>query len=524
MAGIDINSSDIKHITKLEKKATDRESMRAQQKKTSDDFIKMMITKFKHRDPLGSEDPNQITETLTMITQTNAMLSVESSIAEMLRIQEEFSLNSAKDLLGAEVSFDEGTKELNSQTSSYDYEIKLNKDEDLADSKIIANINIKNEKGVVIFSDQALANPGLNKFIWNGKDKDGRSAKLQQKYTIDIEASYEKIDDSGKIINQPVYASTNISGKVSSVEMFQGKPKLKINGKLIDMQKVTKISDNKEVDLSKYISYVGKEATLSGDKKIVVNGIKLEDSVVKIISSHGLFNVKDIIQIEDNKSEIFLMNQANDYIGKEVMIDNYDIICFDEKADNAISFKLTDPGQQNVYQELQLEIFDMDHNSVAKIVKDVSEINYISQSNIPKIDELRPEDQEIIRSQVQDDQIDAHIKDEYLAGRLFKADYYSKDAKEQERIKLANQGINVILFSSLNQGENKLITGSNYRYNIEVKKLNIATRESETIQLKNENSLRVENAIWENGDVKLTLSNGIVVLPKDLSSVKMSSR
>jgi flagellar basal-body rod modification protein FlgD len=95
-----------------------------------------------------------------------------------------------------------------------------------------ATITIKDANGQTAFTGTFAMNPGDQAFTWDGKGNDGRSWPPGN-YTMTATAT----DASGQV----TALSTEIQGRVDSVDLTKNPPLLSINGQTYTMDKIKRV-------------------------------------------------------------------------------------------------------------------------------------------------------------------------------------------------------------------------------------------------------------------------------------------
>ncbi len=218
---------------------TNGNPMTADAQKTlgKDDFLKLLITKLTHQDPLNPMDDEAFVAQLAQFSSLEQLQNVNNSLEESLNwdyLQMQTINNTmATGLIGREVKasysgvyLDASNQPTISFTSS-EYAQKV-------------NVQISDSSGAVIrtLTDDEVP-PGANRIVWDGLDQNGKRM-TEGYYTIEVSA----INADGEVFTP----STFLQGRVNGIVYREGAAYLQVDGLEIPLSEINSITEYVEGD------------------------------------------------------------------------------------------------------------------------------------------------------------------------------------------------------------------------------------------------------------------------------------
>ncbi len=176
------------------------------------EFLTLLTTQLKAQNPLNPLDTNQFTQQLVMFAQVEQQLNANDSLSTLVSLQQSNQATQALGFVGQTVTLNGSTSQLSKGSAAWSLQ---------SPSAASASINITNSTGQTVFSGKVAVNKGANSFSWNGKGNDG-TPWPDGAYTIHVTAK-----DSS---SNTVAVSTQIVGTVTSVDLTNSPPLLKVGG------------------------------------------------------------------------------------------------------------------------------------------------------------------------------------------------------------------------------------------------------------------------------------------------------
>jgi flagellar basal-body rod modification protein FlgD len=209
----------------------------AQRTLGKDDFLKLLITKLTHQDPLSPMDDEAFVAQLAQFSSLEQLQNVNNSLEESLNwdyLQMQTINNTmATGLIGREVKASYSGVYLDANNrptisfSSSEYAQKV-------------NVQICDSTGAVIrtLADSEVP-PGANRIVWDGLDQNGQRMG-EGYYTIKVSA----VNAAGETFTP----STFLQGKVNGITYRDGAAFLQVDGMEIPLSEINSITEYTEED------------------------------------------------------------------------------------------------------------------------------------------------------------------------------------------------------------------------------------------------------------------------------------
>ena len=186
-----------------------------------DTFLQLLTTQLQNQNPLDPLDTNQFTQQLVQFSGVEQQLKTNDYLATLVDASASSRAVAAGGYLGANVTADGSTTTLADGKASWSLS--------LTKPATKATINIVNSSGETVFSTTQAMAAGTSTFSWDGRTTDG-SELTGGDFTIKIDAK-----DAG---GQPVTVSSELSGRVDSIDLTGSEPVLKIGSISVPLSKV----------------------------------------------------------------------------------------------------------------------------------------------------------------------------------------------------------------------------------------------------------------------------------------------
>jgi flagellar basal-body rod modification protein FlgD len=189
-----------------------------------DTFLNLLVSQLKHQDPLKPLDTNEFTQQLVQYASVEQQLQANENLEALQKLAAAQAALSAVGYLGARVSTSGAQTSLQNGQASWTYRI----DGDAPTAKI----TIRNEAGATVYSRSTNLQSGRRAFTWDGGLSTGGKAP-DGRYTITIEAQ----DSDGKAVQ----VSTEVTGRVQSVDLSGTEPMLMVNESAVPLSSVREV-------------------------------------------------------------------------------------------------------------------------------------------------------------------------------------------------------------------------------------------------------------------------------------------
>jgi flagellar basal-body rod modification protein FlgD len=186
-------------------------------------FLQLLTTQLQNQNPLDPLDTNQFTQQLVQFAQVEQQINMNTSLTQLIALQQTAQMTQAIGLLGSTVTVDGATAKLSGGSASWTFS---------PDKTGTATINIKDSTGQTVYSTSQTVSPGEQSFTWDGKNNSG-APQPDGKYTISVSLR----DTNG----QTVALSTEHSGVVESVDMTKTPPTLSIDGQTYTLDQIRQV-------------------------------------------------------------------------------------------------------------------------------------------------------------------------------------------------------------------------------------------------------------------------------------------
>ena len=176
-------------------------------------FLSILTTQIQNQDPLNPMESAQYTEQLVQYSSVEQQIKTNDQLGDLLSVMAATTASGYVSYLGTHVTAAGNTTSLKDGEAEWTY--------DTPESGK-ARVEVRNNLGAVVFSEDAELSYGRNTYSWDGRTTAGSTAP-EGEYTISI-ARYDAN-------NRPtVPVATEISGTVDGIEFTSSGAVLKIGG------------------------------------------------------------------------------------------------------------------------------------------------------------------------------------------------------------------------------------------------------------------------------------------------------
>jgi flagellar basal-body rod modification protein FlgD len=186
-------------------------------------FLQLLTTQLQNQDPLSPMDTNQFTQQLVEFAGVEQQMKTNDTLSTLVSLQQGAQTTQALSLVGATVVVNGTTAQLANGQATW----ALN-----ATQPATATVTITAPSGQTVYTGTVAVNSGSQAYTWNGVGNDGTTWPAGN-YTLSATA----VTASGQ--STPV--TTQIEGKVTSVDLSQTPPLLSMGGqnyKITDIQQI----------------------------------------------------------------------------------------------------------------------------------------------------------------------------------------------------------------------------------------------------------------------------------------------
>ena len=191
-----------------------------------DTFLQLLTTQLQNQNPLDPLDTNAFTEQLVQFSSVEQQLKTNSFLEALITSSQTASTTQAVSFIGKEISAATTMANLQDNEASWYYNLPRSAD------KVFATI--RNSSGEVVYTkDLGGLEGGDGRFDWDGIGSDG-SEQPDGAYQIQIEAQ----DSNGN----PIYATTEMVGKVDGIDFSGDEPFLVVGKAYIALSSVNRVN------------------------------------------------------------------------------------------------------------------------------------------------------------------------------------------------------------------------------------------------------------------------------------------
>ncbi len=243
------------------------------------DFLNLLTVQLQNQDPLSPMDSTEFTNQLVAFTGVEQQINTNQKLDSLVALNLGNSFSSALSYVGKDVSY------LSSE-SYFDGETPVDISYSIDGVSVDTTINILDEEGNLVFSQQVSDDDNVESFQWDGRDENGVLQPVGT-YSVRVDAL-----DSG---NQALATSTVVSGRVTGIESQNGSNFLLIGERAVSIGNVINVQDAGTTTSSaaqalgyvgKDISYLGPKAYFNGTEPIDVdysiNSIDIDSVTVNV--------------------------------------------------------------------------------------------------------------------------------------------------------------------------------------------------------------------------------------------------
>lgn len=191
-------------------------------------FLQLLTTQLKNQDPLSPLDSNEFTAQLTQMSGVEQQLLTNDLLTSLLAAQQGGGLGDASTYIGKEATAAWAATELEDGRANWSYELAANAG--------AATLTVLDGAGGVVWTGDAPARTtGIHDFSWDGRTTGGARLADGGVYTLKIVAQ----NTGGGTVDSQVLTR----GRVTGVELFEGRPFLTIGNAIVPLSSVIALDE-----------------------------------------------------------------------------------------------------------------------------------------------------------------------------------------------------------------------------------------------------------------------------------------
>jgi len=192
-----------------------------------DEFMRLLITKLQHQDPLNPTNDEAFIADLAQFSSLEEMENMNQGLSDLALLQSNSTNTTMVNYIGKTAVLAGDTINLEGSLSTINYELPSNAKE--------VKISIYGENGQLIKTiDSSNVQAGENSLIWNGQNEQGLGMP-DGRYKVQVTA---KDKNGNSIATIP-----RMTGKITGVTYENGFPELVIGGASYSLGKIISISE-----------------------------------------------------------------------------------------------------------------------------------------------------------------------------------------------------------------------------------------------------------------------------------------
>jgi flagellar basal-body rod modification protein FlgD len=187
-----------------------------------DDFLRLLTTQLQNQDPLNPMDSNEFTNQLVQFSQVEQQINTNQKLDSLVSLHLSSSISAALGYVGMDASYVSNDVYVDGPG---DQKITYS----LAEAAIKTKLNVLDDKGNSVYTQDLSGAVGKNTVVWNGKDKDGNVVPAGT-YTLRIDA----LNANDKTVKSTVV----VQGRVRGIETQDGQIFLLVGDRAVPMANV----------------------------------------------------------------------------------------------------------------------------------------------------------------------------------------------------------------------------------------------------------------------------------------------
>jgi flagellar basal-body rod modification protein FlgD len=193
-------------------------------------FLSLLTTQLKNQDPLSPVDSNEFTAQLTQMAGVEQQLLTNDLLTSLLSAQQGDGLTGAAQYIGKNATAVWAATRFEDGEASWSYELAAN--------AASATLQVLDAAGKVVWSGEAPDKTnGLHDFKWDGQTTGGGQVDDGGVYTLKVLAK----DGAGQDVDSQVL----IRGRVTGVEMYDGKPFVIVGKSIMPVSSLIALEEQK---------------------------------------------------------------------------------------------------------------------------------------------------------------------------------------------------------------------------------------------------------------------------------------
>lgn len=187
-----------------------------------DQFLQLLTVQMQNQDPLDPMDTKDMTNQIVQFSQAEQLINLNQKADSVVQMQLASMSGMALSYVGMDASYV-------SSEAYFDGETPVEMAYSLSDEAASITINITNEAGDVVYTEDVDMDDSVNSFTWDGTNTGGETVE-KGTYTVSVGA----LDIDGNAIT----TATVVTGRVKGVETQDGIAYLLIGERAVELGNV----------------------------------------------------------------------------------------------------------------------------------------------------------------------------------------------------------------------------------------------------------------------------------------------
>ena len=192
-----------------------------------DDFLILLTTQLQNQDPLDPADSTEFTNQLVSFAGVEQQINSNQRLESLVSLALGTSFSSSLNYVGKDVSYI-------SAEAYFDGTKPIEVDYAVDGTSVDTTINIFDEEGTLVFTQKISDDDDVESFVWDGKNSGG---------FLQPEGTYEIRIDALDGQNNPLTATTVVSGHVKGVETQNGTTFLLVGERAVSVGNVINVTE-----------------------------------------------------------------------------------------------------------------------------------------------------------------------------------------------------------------------------------------------------------------------------------------
>lgn len=192
------------------------------------DFLKLLTTQLKNQDPTQPMDTSQFTQQIATLSGVEQQINTNRNLEDIVSLFSSSQINGVVGYIGKRIEAQGNKATLENGGAIFIYDLET-------EAKTV-DLSITDASGAVVFSGEGDIKAGRNEVFWDGKNSFSGATMPDGVYTIGLKAK----DYTGKEIK----ATTTTTGRITAVDLQDGKPTLLMGDHRIPLDKVLTIRED----------------------------------------------------------------------------------------------------------------------------------------------------------------------------------------------------------------------------------------------------------------------------------------